>query len=585
VAKVSSTLQQYFGFKVSSSPKSGESPIQPIKKKKDGEGFGKMKFTPELQKFWDWWLNEVHDTRETLKGRVDRYDDLEYMVYNEPIIAMATELYADEATQADTQNQVLHVQAKDAKLEKEILSLFELWDITPRNIREIAYNLALYGDHFNINATKDKEGITDVVQLSPYDVKDRIEFKMSDVISDAEDGRRFHDLSSRDSRIKKLADILENSSNDNLSAMYKSYLFGYQLGDESFLPPWNMSHFRLFTMKSEFYPFGRSMMIFSVSPFRQLKASKNMMALARAAKFPREHFEVEVDENMDETEKWVAVNEARQEYHNLGDRSQEKEQFAIGGELWTPSGLLEYNMIQNNMSLDDIADIELLRDDLIMGTRIPKGYLVVDRSSFGTSGQALLQQFKPFGRAVYYIQSAILHELANMIKIHFIMSGKHQGADTEFELSMNFPVTEESSDRFRMKGDTLRLANDIIGNIQNALGTRDGLPPEVIKSVFGTISFLDPEDVDKWVDQSAESVLQEGTKLVRKDLKEGSIRALQEKVTPSLIREAYFDSLKKNQISEGVHSKRHFVTSYHMDAQQQTIYELLSSSAEGKITG
>ena len=58
-----------------------------------------------------------------------------------------------------------------------------------------------------------------------------------------------------------------------------------------YLPPWNVPHFRRFSTKSEFYPFGRPLFINCIAPFRQLQASKNLMALARAAKFPKEHFE------------------------------------------------------------------------------------------------------------------------------------------------------------------------------------------------------------------------------------------------------------------------------------------------------
>ena len=61
----------------------------------------------------------------------------------------------------------------------------------------------------------------------------------------------------------------------------------------------------------------------------------------------------------------------------------------------------------------------------------------------------------------------------------------------EFELALPFPVIEESQDRVRMKNDTLRLANDIITNLQNALGLDRGesIPSEVVKDIFGKISF------------------------------------------------------------------------------------------------
>ena len=38
------------------------------------------------------------------------------------------------------------------------------------------------------------------------------------------------------------------------------------------------------------------------------------------------------------------------------------------------------------------------------------------------------------------------------------MTEKYEKEFTEFELSMNFPVVEEASDRQRMKQDSLRFA-------------------------------------------------------------------------------------------------------------------------------
>lgn len=595
MAKISKELQNFFNLKVTSANKA-EVPILPAHKDEKGN-LKPVKFPTSLQKAWDWWMDETHDSSQTLKGRQDRYSDLDYMIYNEPIIAMAVELYADEATQVDSQNNLFHIEAKDKKVEKEIRQLLDLWDLTQHTIREVAFNLALYGDHFNINSTSEKNGITDVTPVGVRDITDRIEFKMTEAQQKMKELKWFRAYMDNESRIKILYDRLSQVSNEQLSAMYRPYLFGFQIGEEEVLPPWNVSHFRLLSMNSEFYPFGRSLMIYSIGPFRQLNASKNMMALARAAKFPKEHFEVNIDENMDETEKWIAINQARQEYHNLGQYSQEKEEFAIGGEIWTGRDDISYNLIENNMSLEDIADIELLRDDLIMGTRVPKGYLVVDRSSFGTSGQALLQQFKPFGRAVYHLQSAILHEIVHMIRMHFLMTGQFEGPDTDFELSMNFPVVEESQDRLRMKNDTLRLANDVISNIQDALGTRDGLPPEVIKAVFGSLSFLDPEEVDKWIDQSFEALQDDEEESesgfgfestlpsINRKLSESNKKKLLHKLDSKMIKQAYFDAARSNHMQEGVMGRRHFVNSHHITFQEQLLYEAWSQQDDGTLKG
>lgn len=578
-------LQNFFSIGVKKNSSTNQTDLIPTKPVIDDKGkvdrHAPLKLTPELQKIWEWWLSEVHDSSESLRDRFDRYKDLDYMVYNDSIISMAAELYADEATQADVQDNVIGVEARKADVKKKIEMLLEKWGFDQATVRNIAWNLAVFGDSFNVNSTDNKAGITDSTPVDVYTVKDRIEFNLAEAEA-AMQTTKYQTLLSRVTRLQKLADILSNTK-DDIAAYFRSFLFGFQVGEDLFIPPWNMSHFRLETTKSEFYPFGRSLFIYAVSPFRQLKASKNMMALARAASFPKEKFTVKVNETMDQSEQWDAVNEARMEYQNLGQTTIDAEDFSVGSQIWIPENLLDIDLIENSMNLEHIADIELLQDNMIMATRVPKGYLVVDRSSFGTSGQALLQQFKPFGRAVYYIQSSILREITQMVKLHFLMTGEFEKEYTDFELTMNFPVIEESQDRLRMKNDTLRLANDIIGNIQNALGTRDGLPKDVIKSVFSQISFLDPDDVDKWVDQSAEAMAmdEQGRPLVSNTLTESQEKKIHDRLRHETIMESYFDALKKNNIKEGVRNKKHFFNSYNHSPNQDLLFRVLHGDEPG----
>jgi hypothetical protein len=375
------------------------------------------------------------------------------------------------------------------------------------------------------------------------------------------------------------------------SQFFKKFLFGYWLSDKLYLPPWNVSHFRIYTTISEFAPYGRPLMINSLAPFRQLQAGKNLMALARATNFPIKKFEVEVDEHMDQADKWEAINEIKEDYHNLGYNKTDNEQFAMGGEIWVPSGLVSFEQIETRLDLDAIADIEMLRDDLIMGTDIPKGYLIVDRASFGTSGQSLLRQHKPFARAVYKIQTAMMEEISHLIRMQFLVSGDYD-YDTPFDLSMPFPEIEESSDRLRMKNDTLRLAKDVMDNIGDAIGLDRGeaLPPEVVKAVMSQISFLDDDDVRAWVDKTIKAQRAEpeepeaggdgnfgsfygSNKIVSSD-------KLTERLTPSLINECAYTARKNGQIKEHIADNRHHYSSTRVSEDKAFMLKLMDSTVD-----
>lgn len=516
------------------------------------------KLPAPIKLLWDWYIKNNYDSNQTLKDRLIRYNDMDYAIYNSGILAMVMELYSDETVQSDSQNKIISVEAS-SKVKKEIERLLIAWGFDQPTLRSLAYNIVAYGDSFSVNTTKGKEGITDVTHVDPRDIKEKIEFKLSEVASLKRRKKSYSRAG--DKRLEKLVKALKEDT-ISVSELYKTYILGYELEIGEVLPPWNVSHYKVETTKSEFFPYGKSLLLNSLSLFKQYQTSKNLEALLRAAKFPKEHFQVEIDQEASELEAWELVNEAREEYENLGIQTKEKDGFSAGTQIWTPKGLIEYDVIDSNINLDQIGDIELLRDELIISTRIPKGYLIVDRGSFGQSGQALLQQFKPFGRAVYSVQSIILKGIAQLLRLHFLMTGQFDEELTDFTLSMNFPVVEISSDRSRAQSDSLRLASDILSNIQNALGIRDGLPPEVIKSVFSQYSFLDSDDVEDWVDASFQATGEEGQPLVNESvLGKQEERKIRESITKEIFIESYLEALNSNHIQEAIIQGKHFINS------------------------
>ena len=70
------------------------------------------------------------------------------------------------------------------------------------------------------------------------------------------------------------------------------------------LSPWNLSHYKIETTKSEFFPYGKSLLLNSLAIFRQYQTSKNLEAMLRAAKFPKEIYEVTTDPEASEIEAW-----------------------------------------------------------------------------------------------------------------------------------------------------------------------------------------------------------------------------------------------------------------------------------------
>lgn len=546
-------LQNFFGVNVEkNSEVSGKIDIKPV----DKHSGNPIDLPPKAKKLWDWYLKETNDRLETLKNRELRYSDIDYMIYNEPLASFSVDLYADEVAQSDDQFNLIEIKAKKPEVEKEIKKLFDQWEIDQEYIRETAYNLVAYGDSFDINETDGKNGVISVTPVQVRDITDRLEFKLSEIKKSYENNKRFS--FAKNTSIENFIKNIQDEEDFDFSKSYSSYLFGFIVGSDSFVYPWQVNHYRLESKRTEFFPFGRSLLINLIGPYRQLKTSMSLMAIARAISFPTEVFTVKTSDEMTSVEKWEAVNEAKTEFQNSGVLNRAKDEFSIGDQLWLPEDLLSHDTIESNVNIDDIADVELLRENFIMGTKIPKGYLIADRSGgWGTSGQSLLQQSKPFGRSVYSVQSTILKGLTHLVRMHFLMTGQFEKELTEFQLSLNFPIVEEASDRQRMKQDSLRLASDIVDNIQKALGLRDGgLPPKVVKDLFSKFSFLEPEVLNDVVDALAKQMdnpeEQEGQNKFYEDVQQ---------IDESIVSSAYFESLGKFDIKECKSNGRHFYTS------------------------
>jgi hypothetical protein len=452
-------------------------------------------YTP-LQQIWSWFLQETYDSSESLQNRRNRYIDLDFAVKNNTLIHAAVSLFADEATQCDISGIPIRVKAKK-DVQNYITGLLDDWGITQQVVRETIWNKVLFGDSFELNDVHPKEGIVKVTPVTVWDVADRLEFEPSKVI---EQMRYYNSLSGASNRMK--LDVLMAELRDeteSASSFFNRYCFGFELVGGKMTPPWGVTHYRAFSMLREFAPWGRSRFINILPMFRQLMSAEGLMQVARAASFPKDVYSVGTRQGASVTEKWEALEEFQEQLNNAGLTQGSKELPSIGSTILVPKELVDFNTYKSDIDVDAIADVEYLRDNLIMGLMIPKGYLIVDEGGWGTSGQSLLQQFKPFGRLVFSDQSDYMAGLSEKIKIHLEITQKFNGWNTPFELVMDFPVIEEAQDRMQHRAEELTLANNTLDTLKNILGV-EKVPPDIIKDAFGMLTSLPQETIDKYVD-------------------------------------------------------------------------------------
>jgi hypothetical protein len=277
------------------------------------------------------------------------------------------------------------------------------------------------------------------------------------------------------------------------------------------------------------------------------------------------------------------------------------EDIGIGAAIWTDQESLVYEILDPHINQDDVADIKMLEDDLITSTGIPPEYLIQGKGSWGDSGKALMQQSKPFARQIYRNQTAIIDELINLVKTQFVMTNMFDGANTEFEISLNFPATQDNIDRIQIKNDSLKLANEILKSLTDTMGIdSSNVPVELVKDIFTRYSFIDDADLKSWFNTieknkaEIEAMAKKNDQSNNDDMEEGVIDRNKiverfKSITESTFREAYFNAKKNLNFNEGVGNNRHYMTSHRTTNSQHLIFEAIrkikNTPDKKKITG
>lgn len=544
------SLLGLFGIK----PNRKTNSLDPAKKIQTSSGEVKLepiKLPSDLQKALDYFQKDftMVSDENTPDNRLNRYNELEFMIYNEGLMYTAAQIYSSETTNADEQNRIIGIKAKNRTRENNFYQWVADVGYTNNILKSIAWDLTVFGDAHVINSIDmNGGGIKEVLQISPKEVRDRLEFQAIKIQEAMNNNRSsYNSLQGRSETLKNLYNQLTELEYEDYSDAYRSYLFGFLVGD-NVLPPWSVTHFRRFSSGSEFAPFGRPLFIGSVARYKSYKATELIVDSARMASFPTKVYEIQGGTDMGTAELQHKINQVRQMYQNITSESKAKDELTVGEAIFTIDGLVKYNQYESRIDLNQIGDLEAKRTDLILSTGIPQGYLFPDRGGFGNSGQSLLQQSKIVARRVYDNQTSVLEAITEQYRLHLFITEGEEAYNEDFELYMNYPIVEESSDRMRLKTDSVRLATDIISNLGQSLGLDRGeaLPVDIVRDVFSKYSFLDMEEVSEWLDtylQSKETIDEEIQNMERKlRVQENTNSSIEEK-SDSLLK-SYTDSLK-----------------------------------------
>lgn len=471
-----------------------------------GSFYQSQTFNTTLEKYFDAYLTETTVSYSDIVDRMNRLNELSFFYYNDPFGARVVGLVADEATQLDVQDRIITIDSPNKNFIKRCYELFAYWGLTQQRIHGVCHDIELYGESFWAHKVT-MNGIEKIMPLKVEQIKERLEFSPVHMAQYLAQKNPTSLMKNRASKIAQLVDILQDSEKsydyaDNLSDLFDSKLLGFELEDDIIAPPWAITHFRYNSDHSEFYPYGRPPLINCLAPFKQTYAAMALQGLARQMALPVTLYKVKTSEGMAPERAFDHVNTVREEYDNIGvtPATVGTEVYTVNTKIWMPEGLLDVQVVDTKCDINFIEDIEMYQDRTAWASGVPKAYLDQEYGGFGNSGISLMEQYKPFGRHVYTVQSTFLQGLGELIRLHFAITSEFD-YNTPFTLSMRFPAEEMSSDKEERRTASLELSKAVIELVTTVLGIEEGepLPQDVVLDILNKYSFLDPTDTKNWL--------------------------------------------------------------------------------------
>ena len=451
-----------------------------------------------------------------------RYKDMKMACTTEPILDTATKIYVSEAYTSEYGKNLVQIKAKDSKLEKYFYKWFEDVGFTENVIRDIFTNLVMYGDAFWINgiSMEGKQGITKITPISPFLVSERIEFNVGMVEEKKQWFQMALNLANTYPSLQQIVDIISNEDVEDVSKLYESYLFGYTLklwahesGDNDSedekdvkgVPPWAVAHCRLFTTDKDFFPFGKPMFLSAIPTFKSYKTTQLLIDMLRSQSFPREHYSIHCDENSDPFTRNLRISEAKNFIEGITPQTQNQDGLSVGSKIFSCDGLIDYELLDPSIDLESLGDLEAKKYSMCMATGIPMTYLCPEEGEGlgGDNAEKLYYLNKIFQRRVDALRRAFLEELDETFRMHLLLTEEFDGDKSEFELSIENPVQDLTSDKISQISDVFGLAQEILNVLASSFGLDRGesLSPNIVKSVLTQYLPVEKDVISKWVDE------------------------------------------------------------------------------------
>jgi len=372
--------------------------------------------------------------------RRELFRDYELMD-SDPIISSALDVYSDESTVDNIQNEILKVKTDNPKVAKILHNLF--YDIMniEFNLWPWIRNMTKYGDFYLHLDILDKHGIVNIKPLSAYEV-----YRLEN-----------HDESNPKLVQFELEEADGGTSRSKESKLYENY---------------EIAHFRLMS-DANFLPYGKSMLEGARKVWKQLTLMEDAMLIHRIMRAPEKRIfkldignippnEVEnfMQQIINKMKKVPVMDTKTGDYnlrYNIESTTEDYFLPVRGGDSGTQIETL--NGLANDGAIDDI---EYLRNKMMAALKIPKAFLGYEE---GVGSKATLAaEDVRFARTIERLQKIICAELEKIAIVHLYTQGFDDAELINFDLELTNPSMIHQQEKLELLTQQTDIANSLMEN-------------------------------------------------------------------------------------------------------------------------
>ena len=350
---------------------------------------------------------------------------------NDPILASALDIYADESTLKNEFGDTLMIHSDNQKVQDLLTNLF--YDIlnVEFNLWPWVRNMCKYGDFFLGLEIAEGKGIVNVTPHSVYNTE-RLE--------------RTDPTNPNSVKFKITED-------PNGKEEYENF---------------EIAHFRLLA-DTNWLPYGKSMIENGRRLWKQLSLMEDAMLIHRIMRAPEKRvFKIDIG-NIPPTEvdnyMQRIINKMKKVPfvdRNTGDYNLKYNMQNLTEDFYLPvRGGDSGTQIDNLAGLEyaTIEDIDYLKNKLFAALKIPKAYLGYEENINGKA--TLAAEDVRFARTIERIQRTTISELTKIAIVHLYSQGITDAEMTNFSLQLVNPSTIYEQEKVNLWSEKIRLAQDI----------------------------------------------------------------------------------------------------------------------------